>query len=92
MLASDSLLPSLLASAGAKKKGGKRACAFGTIFGFLVVKRRCLWTWLSVKCVHVVLPVLSCVRVIFKENAIVGPENQKIFPASQGRTVSQMVK
>ena len=88
MLASDSLFPSLLASAGAKKKDGKRACAFGTMFGFLVLKRCCLWTSVEChKCVHVALPVLSCVRVIFKEIGIVGPENQKIFrPRGAGRS------
>ena len=37
--------------------------------------------------VPIALPVLSCVRVIFKENGVVGPENPKNFPASQGRTV-----
>ena len=36
------------------------------------------------------LPMLSSVRVIFKENGIVGPEDQKKIPASQGRTLPDL--
>ena len=63
MLASDSLFPSLLASAGAKKKDGKRACAFGTMFGFLVLKRCCLWTSVPARVTSACMSLCPCSRV-----------------------------
>ena len=64
---------------------------FGSMFGFLVQKRRCLWTSVErqVRACRSrnlgILPVLSCVRVIFKDSGIVGPENQTFFSVNRPR-------